>query len=76
MSYLCQQVTAFVSEIKHVENCPGFEDFLTHAIQHGLEVVIVKNMEVESTQANDLSHILKKRVCCVNVTNCFTNLSR
>ena len=31
---------------------------LAHVIQHGLQGFIVKNMEGESTEANDLSHIL------------------
>ena len=64
MSYLCQKckkkkmgVTHFVSEIKRVENYPDFEK-LTHVIQHGLQVSKVKNFEGESTEANDLSHIL------------------
>ena len=58
MSYLCQQVTAFVSEIKHVENYPDFENFFAHISQHGLQGFTVKNIEGESTEANDLSHVL------------------
>ena len=58
MNYLCQEVTAFVSEIKHVEDYPGFENFLAHIIQHGLQWFTVKNIEGESTEANDLSHVL------------------
>ena len=50
-------VTDFVSEIKRVENYPDFEK-LAHVIQHGLQGFIVKNIEGESTEANDLSHIL------------------
>ena len=61
MSYLCQiwkklGVTDFVSEIKRVENYPDFEK-LAHVIQHGLHGFIAKNIEGESTEANDLSHI-------------------
>ena len=44
MSYLCQEVTDFVSDIKRVENYPYFEK-LAHGIQHGLQMVIVKNIE-------------------------------
>jgi len=50
-------VTDFVSEIKRVENYPDFEK-LAHVIQHGLQGFIVKNIEGESTEANDLSNIL------------------
>jgi len=58
-------VTVFVSDIKLVENYPDF-DKLVHKIQHGLQWFIVKNIEGESTEANDLSLILYKWVCCVN----------
>ena len=63
MSYLFQKcekkigVTDFVSEIKRVESYPDFEK-LAHVIQHGLQELIVKNIEGESTEANDLSLIL------------------
>ena len=62
MSYLCQKckkmgVTVFVSEIKRVVNCTDFEK-LSHIIEHGLQGFITKNIEGESTEANDLSHIL------------------
>ena len=41
-----------------MENYPDFKK-LPHVIQHGLqEFMIVKNIEGESTEANDLSHIL------------------
>jgi len=40
-----------------VENYPDFGK-LAHAIQHGLQGFIVKNIEGESTEANDLGHIL------------------
>jgi len=50
-------VTAFVSVIKRVENYPDF-DKLAHVIQHGLQCFIAKNIEGESTEANDLSLIL------------------
>ena len=43
-------VTVFVSEIKRVVNYTDFE--------HGLQGFIVKNIEGDSTEANDLSHIL------------------
>ena len=50
-------VTDFVSEIKRGENYPDFEK-LAHAIRHGPKGFIVKNIEGEPTEANDLSHIL------------------
>ena len=50
-------VTVFVSEIQRVENYPDFEK-LAHLIQQGLQGFTVKNIEGESTEANDLSHIL------------------
>jgi len=63
MSYLCQNckkklgVTVFVSDIKRVKNYPDF-DKLAHVIQHGLRWFIAKNIEGESTEANELSLIL------------------
>jgi len=62
MSYLCQKckkigATDFVSERKRVENFPDFEK-MARVIQHGLQGLIVKNIKGESTEANDLSHIL------------------
>ena len=63
MSYLCQKyktkwgVTDFVSVIKREENYPDFEK-LVHVIQHGLQGFIVKNIEGDSAEENDLSHIL------------------
>ena len=50
-------VTVLVSDIKRVENYPDF-DKLAHVIQHGLQWFIVKNIEGESTEANELSLIL------------------
>ena len=50
-------VTIFVSEIKRVVNHTDFEK-LSHIIEHGLQGFIVKNIEGESTEANDLSHVL------------------
>ena len=58
-------VTSFVSEIKRVGNYPDFEK-LPHVIQHGLRGFIVKNTEGKSTEANNVSTILYKTVCCVN----------
>ena len=75
MSYLCQKcqkkmlVTDFVSEIKRVENYPDF-DKLAHVTQHDLQGFIIKNIEGESTEVNDLSHIFWKRVCCINKSKC------
>ena len=51
-------VTVFVSEIKRVVNYTDFEK-LSHIIEHvRLQGFIVKNIEGESTEANDLSHVL------------------
>jgi len=50
-------VTVFVSDIKRVENYPDF-DKLARVIQHVLQWFIVKNIDGESTEANDLSLIL------------------
>jgi len=52
-------VTDFVSEIKPVENYSEFKK-LAHVVQHGLQGFIVKHIEGESTEANDLSHILEQ----------------
>jgi len=64
MSYLCKKckkkkmgVTVFVSDRERVENYPYF-DKLAHIIQYGLQRFVVKNIEGESTEANDLSLIL------------------
>ena len=46
-----------VFEKKRLENYPEFEK-LARVIQHGLQGFIVKNIEGESTEANDLSLIL------------------
>ena len=40
-----------------MKNYPDFER-LAHVIQHGLQGFVVKNIEGESMEANDLSHIL------------------
>ena len=50
-------VIIFVSEIKRVVNYTDFKK-LAHIIEHVLQGFIVKNIEGESTEANDLSHIL------------------
>ena len=50
-------VTVFVLEINRVVNYIDFEK-LSHIIEHGLQGFIVKNIEGESTEANDLSHVL------------------
>ena len=40
--------------------------------EHGLQGFIVQNIEDESTEANNLSHILLKWVCCcVNNSKCY-----
>ena len=50
-------VTDFVSEIKRVVNYTDFEK-LSHIIEHVLQGFTIKNIEGESTEANDLSNIL------------------
>ena len=50
-------VTNFVSETKRVENYPHFEKSV-HVIQHDLQGFTAKNMDDESSEANDVSHIL------------------
>ena len=40
-----------------MENYPDFEK-LAHVIQHALQGFIIKNIEGESMEADDLSHIL------------------
>ena len=40
-----------------MEKYPGFEN-LVRIIQHGLQGFVVKNIDGESTEADDLSHIL------------------
>jgi len=64
MNYLSQKCknnwgspTSSVSEIKRVENYPDFQK-LALVIQHGLQGFIVKNIEGESTEVNDLGHVL------------------
>ena len=49
-------VTVFVLDIKRLENNPDF-DKLVNVIQHGLQGFIVKNVEGESTEVNNLSLI-------------------
>ena len=49
--------TDLVSVIKHIKNYPDSVK-MTYVIQHGLQGFIVKNIEGESTEENDLSHIL------------------
>ena len=47
----------FVSDTKRVENYLDFEK-LAPVIQHGLQRFRVKNIEGQSMEANDLSHIV------------------
>ena len=47
----------FVLEIKRVGTYLEFEK-LAHVIQHGLRGFIIQNIEGDSTEANDLCHIL------------------
>ena len=50
-------VTDFVSQIRRVEKYPDFEK-LAHVMQRVLQGFIVKNIKDESTEANDLCHVL------------------
>ena len=61
-------VTVFASEIKRVVNYTDFEK-LSHIIEHGLQGLIVKNIEGESKEANDLSNDLS------DVTDVFTKFT-
>ena len=63
-------VTVFVSEIKRVVNYADFEK-LSHIVEHSLQGFTVKIIEGESTEANDLSHILQNWVCCINNIKCY-----
>ena len=49
---------------KAFEKLPQFWKKLEHVIQHGLQRFIVKNIEGDSTEANDIGHILYKWICC------------
>ena len=51
-------VTVFLSAIKHVVSYTDFEK-LPDIIEHGLQRFIVKNIEGESTEETDLSHICR-----------------
>ena len=51
------RVTIFMSEIKPVENYPDFEK-LALLIQRVIERLILKKVESESKEANDLSQFL------------------
>ena len=68
-------VADFVSEIKRAETYPDFEK-LVYVIQHGLQGFLVKNIEGESTEENDLDHILLKWVCCVNNSKCYQHFCK
>ena len=46
-------VTVFVSDIKRVENYSDFDKF-AHVIRHDLQGFIVRNIEVESTEATSM----------------------
>lgn len=51
--------THFRDKVGLVGNYPDFEK-LTHIIQYGLQgfIHVVKNVEGESMEANDLNHVL------------------
>ena len=58
MSYLCQECKKIGSHRLRfrVKTC-GIKK-LARVIQHGLRVFVVKNIQDESEEENDLSHIL------------------
>ena len=61
MSYLCQKCEKTWGSPSSFQTCRvNYTDFekLSHIIEHGLEGFIAKNIEGESTEANNLSHIL------------------
>ena len=59
----------FASEIKRVENYPDFDKL--YVIQYGIQGFTAKNIEGESTKANDLIIVIFcEWVCCVNYSNC------
>ena len=59
----------WVTETKHVENCPDFEKKMAHVVQHGIQRFKIKNIKGQSTVANSLKHILHNWVCCINNSN-------
>ena len=54
MSYLRQ----ICKNIRFRDKATLISTKLSHIIEHGLQGFTVKNIEGESTEANDLSHIL------------------
>ena len=71
MSYLCQKChtpTSFQRESVW-KTTLILKNWRT--IQYDLMGFLVKNIEGESMEANDFSHILQKWVCCVNNSNCY-----
>ena len=64
------RITGFVAEIKGVENYPDLKK-LVHKSQHSLQEFVVKNIGVESTEADYLSHVLDRWVCCINNSKCW-----
>ena len=64
-------ITDFVSEIKREEKYPNFEKSV-RAVQHDLLGFMAKNIDGESTAANELtgSYILYKWAPCLNNSKC------
>ena len=61
MSYLCQKcknILALPTLFQRVENYPDLEK-LSNVIEYGLQGFMVKNIEGEPTEENDLSHICR-----------------
>ena len=62
MSYLYQKCKKIGGHrlLNEIESVVNYTDFvkLSHIIEHDLQRFIVKNIEGETTEANDLSHIL------------------
>ena len=80
MNYLCQKCKKIGGhQLCFTDKACKACDFekLAHVLPHVVQGFIVKNIEGESSEANDLSHTLKKWVCCVKipkVTSVFTKL--
>ena len=55
MSNLCQKCKKHWGH--RLRNYPNFEN-LAHVIQHGLQGFILKNIDGEATEGEDVNHIL------------------
>ena len=61
MSYLCQKCKKIGGhQLRFRDKACWKLPWLAHVIQHGLQGFMVKNIESESAEVNDLSHILSE----------------